>query len=109
MMQYDAPASTSIGAESSPVNAPSRSSTRSARDADVRVPRGFGHRVNRGERRRDDDLHIADVLHHAAQLLGEEHRFCTVLNIFQFPAINGILIGPPDLPTYLTHPTVTCP
>ena len=41
-------------------------------DADVRVARGFGHGVDRRERRRDDDLDVGDVLDDAAQLLGED-------------------------------------
>src|SRR5262249_25070226 len=44
-------------------------------DADVGVARRFGDRVHRGERRRDDDFDVDDVLHRAAQLLHEEDGF----------------------------------
>ena len=39
------------------------------RDADVRISRRFGHGVHRGERRRDDDLDVADVLRRRAAAL----------------------------------------
>ena len=45
-----------------------------ARHADVRVPRRLRHGVQRGERRRDDDLDVVDVLDHAAELLDEHDR-----------------------------------
>ena len=44
------------------------------RDADVAVARRFGHRVQRGERRRDDDLDVGDVLDERAQLFDEDDR-----------------------------------
>src|SRR4029453_12646927 len=44
------------------------------RDADVGVARRLGHRVHGGEGRRNDDLHVGDVLHHAAELFDEHDR-----------------------------------
>ncbi len=45
-----------------------------AGDADVGVPRRFGDRVQRRERRRDDDLDVGEVLDQAAEFLDEADR-----------------------------------
>ncbi len=45
-----------------------------SRHPNVRVASGFGDGMQRGERRRDDDLDVDDVLHHAAELFDEHDR-----------------------------------
>ena len=76
MITYSAPASFNIAALISPVKAPSRSQCRFCpATADVRVARRFRDRMQRGERRRDDDLDVVDVLDHRAEFLREHDRF----------------------------------
>ena len=49
--------------------------------------------VQRGERRRDDDLDVGDVLHERPRTPWRTTTAsCTVLNIFQLPAMNGVRI-----------------
>ena len=74
MITYSAPASRTICPLTSPVNAPSRSQCRSCAGHDhVAVARGFGHGVHGGERRRDHDLDVGDVLDEAAELFDVLH------------------------------------
>src|SRR5262249_61377025 len=44
-------------------------------DVDRRVAHRLGHGMDGSERRRDDDVDVADVLDLVLQLLHEEHRF----------------------------------
>ena len=75
MITYSAPASRSIAALTSPVNAPSRSQCRFCpATPTLSMPGRFGDRVQRRERRRDDDLDVGDVLDQAAELFDEHHR-----------------------------------
>ena len=62
------------------------------RHADVRVARGLGHGVHGRERRRDDDLDVGDVLDEGRSSFTNTTASCTVLNIFQLPAMNGVRI-----------------
>ena len=61
-------------------------------DADVRAACGSRHGLDRGERRRDDDLDAGDVLHQCCSSFAKTTASLTVLNIFQLPAMRGVLM-----------------
>ena len=74
-MTWLAPASLIIAALTSPVNAPSRSKYRSCAAMPMRVLRAASAgETSDGERRRDDDLDVADALDQRAELAHERER-----------------------------------
>ena len=100
MITYSAPASLSIAgadlAGERALRAPSAGSAPATPTFELRAASATG--MQRGERRRDDDLDVVDVLDQRCGIPSTNATASwTVLYIFQLPAMNGVRMADPRL------------
>ena len=121
MITYAAPASRIIAALTSPVNAPFALPVEILRrDGEMRSARRFRRRVQRGERRRDDDVDVAHTADQGAELLdvedgllhrlehlpvaGDEWLAHQVLADYRYRRLDGYLSGSASTPGSVCPP-----